>query len=235
MSRIAGIDGCRAGWFVVSSSVSLSEFRWFVAEDIGSVSRQLPDLVAVGIDIPIGIPDSGSRQCDLLARQLLSPVRSASVFPAPIRPILRCRDHTQASDRRQRIDGKRISAQAFNILHKINEVDTYLRNAPGGSPPCYEVHPELAFAALNNETPMRHAKRTAPGHAERVALLARTVADQLIQDALAAHPRAQVAKDDVLDAFAVLLSAQRIVTGAARRVPDEPQLDGVGLDMAIWF
>ncbi|NNF41180.1 MAG: DUF429 domain-containing protein [Woeseiaceae bacterium] len=235
MRRIAGIDGCKAGWFVVSADATLDSINWFIAENIDSAAHGLRDHVAAGIDIPVGIPDAGPRDCDGLARKRLSPLRGTSVFPAPIRQILKCRDHTEASDRRESIDGKRISAQLFHILHKIDEVDAYLRYRSANAPQFYEVHPELAFAALQNHTPMAHGKRTATGHAQRLALLSQSFGEANLNAALATYPRSRVARDDILDAFAVLLSTRRIVSGKARRVPDESQFDSAGLEMAIWF
>ena len=40
------------------------------------------------VDIPIGLPDSGRRECDLAARKLLGPRRGTSVFTGARRPAL---------------------------------------------------------------------------------------------------------------------------------------------------
>ena len=60
--RIAGIDGCRAGWFVVTSGPELEAVDCFVASDIAETMERLGDGVAIGIDIPIGVPDAGRRE-----------------------------------------------------------------------------------------------------------------------------------------------------------------------------
>lgn len=232
-SRIAGIDGCKAGWFVVAADASLNTIDYFVAADIHGAAAALHDGTVVGIDIPIGVPDAGPRQCDSAARRLLSPGRTSSVFPAPIRPILGVRDYRQACDLRESVDGKRMSAQAFNILHKIDEVDRFVRAK--SSIDLLEVHPELAFVAINNGAPMRHAKRTAEGFNERYARLAGHFETSVLDAALGAFPRSKVARDDVLDAFAVLLAAARISTGQGRRVPAESVLDSAGIEMSIWY
>jgi predicted RNase H-like nuclease len=231
--RIAGIDGCRAGWFVVISGPKLEIVDCFVASDIAEIMERLGDGVAVGIDIPIGVPDAGRRECDFLARRLLSPHRTSSVFPAPIRPILGVREYAAACDLRESIDGKRLSVQAFNILHKIDEVDRYVRSNAGAR--FFEVHPELAFAAMDNGRPMTHPKRTTPGFEERKAHLQKVFAGTTLKAALSAYPRTRVARDDVLDAFAVLSSMARIAAGFGQRVPDQSVRDSAGLDMAIWF
>lgn len=232
-SRIAGIDGCKAGWFVVAADPALKNIDYFVAADIHDAALALADGTVIGIDIPIGVPDAGPRQCDFAARRLLSPRRTSSVFPAPIRPILGVRDYHEACDLRESVDGKRMSAQAFNILHKIDEVDRFVRT--NSSIRLLEVHPELAFATINHGVPMRHAKRKAAGFDERYAQLAGHFDVSVLDAALDAFPRSRVARDDVLDAFAVLLAVARIATGQGRRVPDESVLDSAGIEMAIWY
>lgn len=233
--RIAGIDGCRAGWFVVAADNTLRDMTWFVAETVDRAAKMLDDCEVIGIDIPIGVPDAGPRQCDFMARKLLSPGRTSSVFPAPIRPVLGIRDYRQACDLRESIDGSRMSKQAFNILPKIDEVDRYVRATATPGARLYEVHPELAFTNLNRSLPMQHPKRTAHGFSERLAHLSKVFSSEPLNSALSAFPRAKVAKDDVLDAFAVLAAAQRIVDGRGQRVPLQPDYDAKGINMAIWF
>ena len=231
--RIAGIDGCKAGWFVVSANAALDDVMYFVAENFADAIERLGHTTFVGVDIPIGVPDAGPRECDSLARRLLSPRRASSVFPAPIRPILGMRDYIAACDLRESIDGKRISVQTFNILGKIDEVDRYLRRNSNAR--FFEVHPELAFAALDNGEPMMHAKRSREGRGERLAHLEMIFDGEDLAAASSAYPGSQVAKDDVFDAFAVLATVARIAVGHGQRVPERPAHDSAGLDMAIWF
>lgn len=48
------------------------------------------------IDVPIGLPDRGARECDKAARRRLGPSRGSSVFPAPIRRILAATSYIEA-------------------------------------------------------------------------------------------------------------------------------------------
>lgn len=126
-----------------------------------------------------------------------------------------------------------MSAQAFYLTPKIEEVDAFIR---GNRNTClYEAHPELAFAVLNGGESIRPPKRSTPGFELRYELLAPIAGSACLDEALASYPRKDVARDDVLDAFAVLITAQRILTRTARRVPPEPVFDSAGLDMAIWY
>jgi predicted RNase H-like nuclease len=201
--RLAGVDGCRVGW-VVASDAGI--------EVVPALEDVIPRFDAIGIDIPIGLPESGPRTCDVEARRRLGPRRS-SVFPAPRRSLLACRDWAAASG---------VSRQAFNLLPKIVEVDALLSSPMQDR--VLEVHPELAFAALNAGAPMAHPKRTALGRAERLVALG-------LDDA----PRVRgAAPDDVLDALAVLASMRRWAEGRAERLGDGA-VDARGLRMEIWF
>ena len=126
-----------------------------------------------------------------------------------------------------------MSAQAFHIIPKIEEVDAFIRD--NRNTRLFEAHPELAFAVLNGGAAIRPPKRRTPGFELRYDLLATIVGSENLDKALATYPRKRVARDDVLDAFAVLLTAQRIGNRSARRVPSDPVLDSAGLDMAIWY
>jgi predicted RNase H-like nuclease len=70
-----------------------------------------------------------------------------------------------------------------------------------------EAHPEVSFALLKG-APMRFAKKSAEGEAERVRLLRPIFCE------IPTVPGA--ARDDVLDAFALLWSARRARRGHAR-------------------
>ncbi|MBT8492520.1 MAG: DUF429 domain-containing protein, partial [Deltaproteobacteria bacterium] len=109
--RIAGIDGCKAGWYVTTATAALQDIETFVGSSVEETMGRLGEHSIVGIDMPLGLPESGSRECETLARRLLSPHRHHSVFPVPIRPVLGIRDYRTACDRRQAIDGKRMSVQ----------------------------------------------------------------------------------------------------------------------------
>ena len=182
---LLGVDGCRAGWVAASDRGArlYPTFAEIVAERF--------ELVL--IDVPIGLLQAGPRNCDLQARSLLG-ARRSSVFPAPGRRLLRARRY-----------GRQCSIQLWNILHKIREVDEAM--TPRLQRRVREAHPEVSFALLNG-SPLRFAKKSADGEAERRRLL------RPIFGEIPAVPGA--ARDDVLDAYALLWSAQRAWRGEAR-------------------
>jgi predicted RNase H-like nuclease len=232
MTVCVGIDGCRAGWIAV-----ISEPSGVTAQLLTTVEDLVPRLsptAVVAIDVPIGLVDAGARDCDRAARQRLGTRRGSSVFPAPIRPVLTAATHADACEICARIEGKRMSLQAFAIVPKVREVDALLRGRPWLQSVVREVHPELCFAAWNGGVAMAHAKKTAAGRAERERLI------EMWRPGLHASlrtrwTRAEVARDDINDALAALWTAERIAAATAERIPSDPEpRDAVGLPMRMW-
>jgi predicted RNase H-like nuclease len=235
VGRVAGADGCKGGWIAVEQEPGTDTCRAIVASSFEELLSQLADCDLVAVDIPIGLPEHGSRDCDVAARKFLSPHRGSSVFPAPIRPILDAGSHAEACEIREAIEGKRISVQVFWILAKIREVDSALRGTSRKLPRVVEVHPEVSFAAMAGGEPMHNKKARVAGREERLAHLGRQFPEPVIATALAAYAPGVVANDDICDALAALWSAGRVVEGLAQRFPRETSMDGAGLEMAIWY
>src|SRR4051794_39058045 len=166
----------------------------------------VPDVEAVGIDMPIGLSDDGPRACDVAARRLLGRAGS-SVFPAPLRPVLVCSAYADACAVSRAASRKALSVQAWNLVPSIRSLDDALGEPP--DPRVHEVHPELAFRELDRR--VNSPKASARGLAERIRAL-EPVLDVL--DALADAPPG-VPAVDCLDACAVAWSARRIAEGRA--------------------
>ena len=189
-----------------------------------------PDLLAV--DIPIGLPSSGSRECDVQARRLLGRGRASSVFPAPIRRVLTASSHAEASESRFLAEGKRISIQAWAIVPKIREVDEFMRGTHPTRDRVREVHPEVCFYYMAGGRPMSAAKKRKAGREERAALL-RVQFGESVDAALGDRRRLGCEADDILDAFAALWTARRIRGGNEVCLPHDPPLDEYGLRMEM--
>lgn len=232
VTRIAaGVDGCRAGWIQITLGPQSAIVSRCLPDAAGLV-RQEPRPDAIAIDIPIGLPASGPRACDLEARRLLGPRRS-SVFSAPLRAMLEARSWEEACAIRSRIEGKRIPKQLWGILPKIREVDALLRaDLHGAGGLLREAHPELCFRSWAGR-PLEHAKKRPAGRRERLALVSRHFGAKAFERVREAHPRRDVADDDILDAFAALWTAERILAGSAHTLPEHPPRDACGLPMQI--
>ena len=231
---VAGLDGCRAGWVVATMPAGpcprppRPRFEIRVIARLEAIVDHLTSgrLRAAGIDMPIGLPGTGPRACDVAARRMLGP-RRGSVFPSPARTVLAAGDYEEACARSRAASGKAISKQLFNILPKIREVDLVLAAAPGLQARLVEMCPELSFAVLAG-APMRHAKRTAEGRAERLAAL-RPVFGHVGEHV--ARPPAGAAPDDVLDAIVGAWTARRYAGGTHLQLGG--QLDETGLRMEV--
>lgn len=208
-----GLDGYPRGWVVAAirdgalDAVSL-------APNLQHALDAYPGATSVGIDIPIGLPEPGvPRPADHEARALLGPFAS-SVFMTPPRAVIEASTHQDAIRLARRLGCPAPSAQAYALRNKILEV------APiaAADPRIFEVHPEVAFHALN-DGPLRHRKRTWAGMHERLA----TLATQGIDPARDVPTTVDAPPDDVLDAVVTAWVAWHHATGRARSLPaDQP-------------
>ncbi len=183
----------------------------------------------IGVDMPIGFPADTARSCEMLARQYIG-ARRSSVFPVPCREAVMADDYRRACDINARVLGKKFSKQAFMLFPKMREVDAAI--TPHLQSRIFEVHPEVAFCAMNNGRPLPHAKKTADGAELRRSLL---TAGGFPLGRLQ-HPhwnKSHAAEDDILDACACCWSARRIAAGTHLTFPAIAELDARGLRMQI--
>jgi predicted RNase H-like nuclease len=242
--RVIGVDACRRGWVAVSLDVSRLPHRaprLAAVRMDGSLASLLDQadrdpVGIVGIDMPLGLLESGWREADRAARGLLGPRRS-SVFAIPPRAVWAQPSYQAANELCRELTGQGFSVQAWGLRAKLLEANQY-REACGH--PMYEVHPELAFGALAG-APLGDSKHTAAGRELRRELLARAGIE------LPARSSGQVAGasiagrygtapvTDTLDAAAVAWSAGRIAAGQAVILPDRPQRDSQGREITIRY
>ncbi|HEV2993616.1 MAG TPA: DUF429 domain-containing protein [Acidimicrobiia bacterium] len=221
MTRVAGVDACRAGWV----AVVLVDGRFAEAHLAACFAELVDDPAAIiGVDIPLG-SRGYPRAADVAARARLGSRRS-SVFDPPPPEVLEAPDLATANQIARAAYDRGVSAQAWNLRAKMRDVAPHWEAAPER---IFEVHPEVSFAQLGHAW-MSHAKHTWAGARERSELLARTGID--VPDDLGAAGAAGV--DDVLDAAAVAWTATRIAAREATTLPDPPEVDAGGRPVAIW-
>jgi hypothetical protein len=85
--KYIGVDACRKGWFAVSMG-PYNAWEIEIFDSIGDLWDECQCNALILIDIPIGLPDNGIRECDVEARKLLKK-RAASVFPVPCRQAIK--------------------------------------------------------------------------------------------------------------------------------------------------
>jgi len=192
----------------------------------------------VCVDIPIGLSRDGFRACDRAARQLLGK-RSSSVFPVPPRLALAPLSYEELNLASKAHCGKGISKQAFYLLPKIREAEALLRSPNSDGLDWLETHPELCFTSFNGALPMEDNKKTEAGFCERKSVLARHIPartiDRLLRSLMASVPRAQCARDDMLDALVCGAVARLDATGRGCLPLGKRDFDEVGLPMRICY
>ncbi len=209
-----GVDGYPRGW--VAARMTHDDVTWHTCP-VHDIGRLLGDDVVVGIDMPIGLAETGWRECDLLAKAVLGPAGSR-VFMTPPRGVLELglaapNEQVQALSRQ--LTGQGTSRQAMGLAERILALDLALDLALAGTrATVVEVHPEVSFAELAGR-PLA-SKKTARGVGERLAALRSWLPriDEVLSDA-----PSDVPTDDALDALIALWSAERWRDGWARTLP----------------
>lgn len=240
-----GVDGCKAGWFAVFlEEENENGCRWkielfpefscfvdFLKNDYG----QADPLVL--IDIPIGLKTGGDgeRLSDTGARSVLK-ARKSSIFPVPCREVIYEETYEKACEVNERLTGKRISKQAWNIVPKIRDVDSFLIKNENFREKVREVGPEICFQSFAG-FPMKYPKKKVEGFLERKEVLASFCAfsDEVLRYALLKYRRKDLAKDDILDAFAAALTAKMGSIYGFTCVPYKPETDIKGLKIQMVY
>ena len=232
----AGIDGCRSGWVCAGWDGEC----WFLdcLPTLESIVPILAPQATVCVDIPIGLSSDGFRACDRAARQLLGK-RSSSVFPVPPRLALSPLSYEELNLASKAHCGKGVSKQAFYLLPKIREAEALLRSPNSDGLDWLETHPELCFSSFNGAVPMVDNKKTEAGFCERKSVLARHIPartiDRLLRSLMASVPRAQCARDDMLDALVCGVVARLDASGRGCLPLGKQDFDEVGLPMRICY
>ncbi|WP_457089120.1 DUF429 domain-containing protein [Microvirga sp. P5_D2] len=238
---VAGVDGCRAGWIAVLMEMgNAASARIMVAPTLDAIAGAPEAPAIIAVDMPIGLPEStegSGRAPERLIRPLLGQ-RQSSVFAIPARQAVHAADYREACALALATSNppRKVSRQGFAIFAKIREVDALLLTRPDLVSRVYEVHPELAFWALNGERALHEPKKVKgtpypPGMELRRTLLIRAgLPEELVHRPA---PRG-AASDDLLDALAGLTVALDIARGGGQCFPDPPGRDAHGLPVAIW-
>jgi predicted RNase H-like nuclease len=219
MRRVAGVDGVRDRWLVAVLDGS-GRVTWSLLGHAATVLEATADCAAVGVDVPIGLPEHGYRRCDLDARELLGGARS-SVFHAPVRATLTATSHHSASEASAAVHGKRISVQTWGLIPKIAQWDTLDLGDQ-----VVEVHPEVSFRAMAPRLDFA-GKKTARGAAQRMRALHGWRAE-----VLAELPR-DAPLDDALDALACAWTAARWASGEAEVLGGESDATGRAMRIVV--
>ena len=241
--RVAGIDGCRGGWFAVLLEDSpsrggrprVTDVLLFDTEDFKTLAGILDGCSLALIDIPIGLPARGERPSDSAVRKLLG-ARGSSIFPMPVRDAVYADSYAEACRINAEATGKKLSKQAWNILGKVRSIDRFLRMREEYRLILRESSPEYCFVLAAGCAP-GHGKRTPEGVRERSAILAARATgwEGVRVEARNAYSRRELSDDDILDAGILAVSAYLAVSGGMVEVPSEIEYDDCGLPVQAVF
>jgi len=188
------------------------------------------------LDVPIGLPHTGGRAADAIARTMIGPRRS-SVFPAPERWLLDCPNLRAADREKTRRAGcaAKVQRQMWNIVPRIRAVDELLRREPRARGVIREAHPEVCAAVLSGRF-LEHSKKTSDGQRERRETCERYVptVSHVIRTL---RGFAGVSMDDAIDAVLCAVTAAGVWTNPSsiRTIPEVPPHDACGVSMEMVY
>lgn len=225
---IAGVVPVPRGWLVASAKLqgaTLAPEDPHVEPTFVDVLDYKPAYQVITLFAPIGLVDAPvpkGRTCDREARRLLGAPRSSAIASAPPRPALGCATYADA----RAASGGHLSPVRWRQLKRIAEVDKEI--APYWQRTVFEVHPELSFYQLGDDTPVRYPKNTRAGREERdERLRAKLPGVERIVSAVLPG----ITPTQLLDAAACLWTARRVAARAVTRLPEDPEWDSLGLRM----
>lgn len=227
---VVGLDGCRRGWVAVRID-GQSRTIHFLTESDSAIDELLRlQFRRAAVDMPIGLPERGYRDCDIEARKLLG-ANASRVFLGARRGMLTAQSQAKLNAALKRAGQPGVSAQLYGLKAKLGEADAFVRANP--TIDLREAHPELVFQRLNKDKPVPR-KRDAAGIDLRRELLRRDGFANL--DEWLSSPRygSGAKPDDILDACAMAIAARDF--SEARVVPrGAVPRDATGLPMRIWY
>jgi predicted RNase H-like nuclease len=221
LDTFIGIDGFRGGWVAVYiDDAGASRFGH---------SSNLDDLLSVPysramIDMPIGLPNRGYRQCDVEARGLVG----SRVFLGARWGLWKFNRHKDANDHYWQAGDKGTSMQLWCIRSKLRDVNELM--SPARQTKLRETHPELVFWRLAGQA--LDSKKSEAGRKQRIELLENQGFGE-IDRWLGMRAGTGIGRDDLIDACACVLAAR----DSKDRLPRYGTIptDARGLRMEIWY
>lgn len=232
--KTAGIDGCKAGWILITFGENPLYRVLRTNQDLEDAFQEFDRIF---IDMPIGLEDENyTRECDRQLRNKLGAEYASSVFSPPIRPALHAPSYVEANMQSYEYTEKKLTLQSWNITPKIRLLDDMLQADSDLKEKVFESHPELLFMKLNGGM-IYQKKNTKKGLRHRLSLIVdrEEIADDFFRDIKEDFRRNEVAEDDIVDAMALALGAKQSVDSGIKTLPEEPEYDSQGLIKAIHY
>ena len=218
MKTFVGIDGIPGGWVAFYLS---GEGRQRFAYGKSAAQLLSDPYERAMIDMPIGLPERGYRQCDIEARALVGP----RVFLGARWGVWAFETLNEANTYYWKEEGvgRGISMQLFCIRDKLREL-----NEVPVPPRLFEAHPEMIFWRIAGR--VLESKKTQQGRDERRRLLEKNGIRE-IGRWLEQRQRTGIRSDDLIDACACALAAR----DSTDTVPPGGGLTDRGVRVEIWY
>ncbi|MCW3167034.1 DUF429 domain-containing protein [Chryseobacterium sp. 09-1422] len=233
MQKLIGIDGCKYGWVAVSMKSDTAD----LFKSLADLINFYPESSMFMIDMPVGLSniDLKERNCETIARKILSKKRKPSLFSVPCRESIYASTYEEANQINREIIKKGISKQSWGIVQKIREVDQLLQNNRSLVRKIKESHPEVAFHFLNSQQSMEYNKKTAEGQQERLQVL-KSFSDRaevIFNNSMSNFKRKHVSADDILDSICLAVTLEEMINSGSSF--EDGNLDSLGIPMKIHY
>lgn len=240
MGKYLGVDWASKGWFgAILRDDGVHETDLFPS--VWNLWREHHDAQRVCTTIPTGLPTNERRACDRAAKDCLQEV-NRRVFYTPTRIAIEQRNLEDAKVVNEQAAGYSIQNQAWSIVPRIREVDTFLQATPEARDVVVETHPEVCFYGLQGRRPVLEPKDTDDGIQARLELLSGDLPNvqTIYNDAIEAFLQPEYAPlvsgpDDIVDALAAAVTAKRDAARCATLPEGAVPADDNGLPMQIVY
>lgn len=229
-----GIDGCKAGWIVVT--LQSKDLDFFITDSFIKILKVLDDDCQLWVDMPMGLSGDGYiRTADARLRKLLKG-RTSTVFNAPARDTLYKASYEDARTTNIQVESKSLSIQSFYLIPKVKEIDELLRQQPDLKNRVFESHPELCFARLNGGKVLLSTKKSGDGIVERIDLLNKHVAHagQFIISSISEAKSTTFTIDDITDATCLAICSKLADRDGMQKIQGSGP-DAFGIDDSIVY
>lgn len=224
MASYLGVDWADGCWVVVKTGDETLITTEPSFLNVWHEHGRTDDVASILVDIPIGLPDSGSRSCDEEAADSLG-ARRSSVYSIPGRDVVETDDYDTAQKR----NGGSLGSQTWWLFPRIREVDIFLQEYDDATEKIYESHPEICYNEFAGESLPR--KNTEDGRRRRLEVLEEDSAlheevservDKCERNAMWHHRISKNRLDDVLDAGVLALTAGLLKLESGAEKTDYP-------------
>lgn len=228
--NLAGVVPCPGGWLILPArlaGVTVNVEDAVVVPLLLDVLEYKPKFDAAAIFAPMGFndaPEGPYRPCDSEARDMVGWPRLVAIRPVPSRAALNAPTRADAlelepwltNDDFRRFKWWREAASEFQPFHQRT---------------FFASHPELSYANLNGDKPLKSSPYQRDGIHERMELLKFRLPG--VEDAIIRTPPHGAAQAHVVQAAGLLWTARRAAGRGMNRLPADPAWDSGGIRMEL--